>query len=495
MNNLTNSPARKRPANSSAVSADSAQEALKDGLVLAQTSLGLELRGKLVRLSRLAVAFEIYDPAAVLRLSETLSDFKIFLDDKKVYFGRGVVSNLFHTSALIVCEVRLDEPGVYVGINMPDNGNVSFLDAYLAFFGKWQNQVKLLPAFKMAVLDLESYLSDLKLLLEQVEISLASSSAHRRAEMEPKVFKDLSPVILRSIDAMREKLLDVAAEIEPEQYAAHQVFMQRHLHPLFLCAPFGHRTFHKPLGYAGDYEMMNMIHRNTLEGGSLYARMVHYWLVNQAPSISVRNRVAHMKGKLVEETLRVLRQNRTVRILNLGCGPAREVQEFIAEHNFSDLVDFTLLDFDAETLGHAKSRLNEIKSRHNRQTKIQFLRLSAAQLIKESSVPSHDFLGGGFDLIYCGGLFDYLSDRVCKQIVGLFYNCLAPEGLVMVANMADKVPFRHMMEFLLDWHLIYRDSKCMATFVPENAPPDSWAVVTEAVTVNLFLEVRKPRND
>ncbi len=494
MNKLTKNPETKTPAATNVESKDFGSGALKDGLVICQTSLGVELRGKLIKLNRLVVAFEIYDPSAVLRLSETLSDLKIFLDDKQVYSGRGVISNLLQTAALIVCEVKLDEPGVYVGINMPFNGNISFLDAYKTFFGKWQSQAKVLPEFKMAVLDLESYLSDLKLLLEQVEISIVAHPSRSRAEIEPKIFQDLSPVILRSIDAMRERLLDIASKINPELYTAHQVFMQRHLHPLFLCAPFGHRTYYKPLGYAGDYEMMNMIHRNAFEGGSLYARMVHYWLVNQAPSISVRNRVAHMKNKLVEETLRVLRQKRAVRILNLGCGPAREVQEFISEYDFSDRVDFTLLDFDAETLNHVTSKLNEIKSRRKRSTTIQFLRTSATQLIKDSLLPSHSFLGGDFDLIYCGGLFDYLPDRVCKQIVGLFYDCLAPGGLVVVANMADKVPFRHMLEFLLDWHLIYRDRQCMATFVPDNAPSDSWSVITEPVAVNLFLEVRKPQN-
>jgi extracellular factor (EF) 3-hydroxypalmitic acid methyl ester biosynthesis protein len=489
MNQLTVNPARKKPA------AEPAKASLEDGLVSGQTSLGLAVRGKLIKLNRLAVAFEVYDPAAVLRLSETLDDLKIFLDDRQVYAGRGVICNLFHTAALIVCEVKLDEPGVYVGVNLPNNGSISFLDAYQAFFGKWQNQTIVLPAFKMAVLDLEGYLSDLKLLLEQVEISFAPSAAPSRAEMEAKVFKDLSPVILGSVDAMREKLLAVAAEIEPDLYAAHQVFLQRHLHPLFLCAPFGNRTFYKPLGYPGDYEMMNMIYRNGFEGGSLYARMVHHWLVNQAPSISVRNRVAHMKDKLVAETLRGLRKNRTVRILNLGCGAAREVQEFIAENDFADRVDFTLLDFDAETLNYAKSKIEAVKLRHNRRTKVQYVRISATQLIKESAAPADHFFGGDFDLIYSGGLFDYLSDRVCKQIVGLFYDSLTPGGLVMVANMADKVPFRHMMEFLLDWHLLYRDSKNMATFVPENAPPDSWAVVAEAAAVNLFLEVRKPSDD
>jgi extracellular factor (EF) 3-hydroxypalmitic acid methyl ester biosynthesis protein len=493
MNKLTKNLAKKAPVAANIESKDFGNGALKDGLVLCRTGTGVELRGKLIKLNRLVIAFEIYDPGAVLRLSETLGDLKIFIDDKEVYSGRGVISNLLQTAALIACEVKLDEPGVYVGINMPSNGNISFLDAYKTFFGKWQNQAKILPEFKMAVLDIQSYLSDLKLLLEQIEISIVAHPSNSRAEIEPQIFKDLSPAILSSINAMHERFEEIAGRIDPEMRGPYQALVHRHLHPLFLCAPFGHRTYHKPLGYAGDYEIMNMIHRNTFEGGSLYARVVHYWLVNQWAAKSVRNRVAHMKNKLVQEVARVVREKRVAKILNLGCGPAREVQDFLMEHRLSDHAEFTLLDFDAETLDYATSRLEEIKRSHKRETIIRKKQMSVTQLIKYMSQPASSPLGTGFDLIYCGGLFDYLTDQMCRQLVGLFYEWIAPGGLVIVANMhAEQRPFRHMVEYLLDWHLIYRDAACMASFAPEKASKDDWSVISEAVAVNLFLEVRKP---
>jgi len=375
---------------------------------------------------------------------------------------------------------------------MPCNGNISFTDAYQTFFSKWQNHSLLLPEFKIAVLDIQSYLSEVKLLLEQIEISIVTHPSQNRAENERQIFQDLSPTILASIDAMRERLLAIAGEIQPDLLVAHQSFLQRHLHPFFLCSPFGHRTFYKPLGYAGDYEIMNMIHRNTFEGGSLYAKLVHYWLVNQTPAKSVRNRVAHMKTKLIQETTRTMREKRAARILNLGCGPAQEIQEFVSDYALANHAEFSLLDFDAESLNYVNSKLGKIIKENGRTTKVQFLRTSVAQIIKDSCPPTHSYLGGEFDLIYCGGLFDYLSDKVCKQLVNLFYDCLAPGGLIVVANMADTVPFRKMLEFLLDWHLIYRDAPRLSSFAPDKAQLDNCNVISESVGVNIFLELRKP---
>jgi extracellular factor (EF) 3-hydroxypalmitic acid methyl ester biosynthesis protein len=97
--------------------------------------------------------------------------------------------------------------------------------------------------------------------------------------------------------------------------------------------------------------------------------------------------------------------------------------------------------------------------------------------------------GERFDLIYCAGLFDYLSDQTCRSLVDYFYRRLLPGGLVLVANMNDSKPFRNFIEFVLDWHLIYRDTRRMQSFSPD-AAVGSAAMIAEDTAVNLFLAVR-----
>lgn len=53
----------------------------KECLVVCKTGQGVELRGSLLRLTRFSVAFELYNPHAVLRTSEVLSDFRILAND------------------------------------------------------------------------------------------------------------------------------------------------------------------------------------------------------------------------------------------------------------------------------------------------------------------------------------------------------------------------------------------------------------------------------
>jgi extracellular factor (EF) 3-hydroxypalmitic acid methyl ester biosynthesis protein len=358
----------------------------------------------------------------------------------------------------------------------------------------WQEQARLLPEFKLAVLDLHVYLTKLKLLLEEVEMALLSHPSEKRADLERRASEDLASRVVSHIDSLHERFEEAAERIPPEQRAAHQALVRQLLHPLFLCAPFGYRTYRKPLGYAGDYEIMNMIHRNTFEGESLFAKLVHYWFVSQWAAQSVRNRVAHMKSRIVQETLRVALQDRPARILNLGCGPAREVQNFIAEDDISDRADFTLVDFDAETLDFVSSTLQQVALQAGRRTRFRVEKFSVCQMLRCATQPSRSPFGTQYDLVYCGGLFDYFSDQVCQQLVGMFYHWLAPGGRVVVANMHEqRKPFRYMLELLLDWHLIYRDASCMSSFLPDEARREEWTVFHEPVAANLFLEARKPQ--
>ena len=228
--------------------------------------------------------------------------------------------------------------------------------------------------------------------------------------------------MIAAFNAQHEKFEELAYAIPEEHYGAHQEFVRRLWQHLFLCSPFGQRTFYKPLGYAGDYEMMNMIHRNQPEGGSLYEKLIHFLLVSQWPAQSVRNRVAHLKNHLLEEAARVARAGRRARVLNVGCGPAREVQDFLKESPLGNEVDFVLLDFNEETLAHASGQI----SRCQRPVFTPGHHRDPAGFGASPPAPEHPAgpgrRGPGYDLIYCGGLFDYLSEPTCQALVHLFYD-------------------------------------------------------------------------
>jgi extracellular factor (EF) 3-hydroxypalmitic acid methyl ester biosynthesis protein len=330
--------------------------------------------------------------------------------------------------------------------------------------------------------------------MDQVELSLGSPKTGKDGTLLVRIARELAAPLIPCVNVLFEKFECVARTLEEDVRPAHRNYMRRQLHPLVLCAPFAHRTYEKPLGYAGDYEMVNMMLRNVPDGGSLYARLVNAWFLQQAPAEAHRNRIQYLKNVLVRETARVVREGRVARVLNLGCGPAMEVQEFLKESSLSDHAHFTLLDFNEPTLEYTRRALGGIKRDFGRRTGLHIVKKSVLQVLKEAARQNGAGSSGKYDLIYCAGLFDYLMDRACQQIMDIFYDWLAPGGLVLSTNVEPSNPMRNGMEHLLDWNLIYRTGPDLLRLKPKLAAADDAVVLADVTAVNVMLEVRKPRH-
>jgi extracellular factor (EF) 3-hydroxypalmitic acid methyl ester biosynthesis protein len=463
----------------------------KGNLAVFKTRDGVELRGPILRLGRYAVAFEFCDPAVVLRASEVLDKFRVLVDGHMLYSGRAVVGGWIDAGGRTICEVKLDDPAAETDLlRSPAGGGPAGEPAYARFFRQWQQHYRVSSEFKVQVMDIQAFLVSTRQWLEQAEFELGRRADRRGPEPEFAEFEAVARRAISAFNAQHERFEELAYAIPEEHYEAHQEFVRRQWQPLFLCSPFGRRTFYKPLGYAGDYEMMNMIHRNRPEGGSLYEKLIHLLLVSQWPAQSVRNRITHLKEHLQQEAARAARQGRRARVLNVGCGPACEVQEFVRETPLANEVDFVLLDFNEETLNYAAGRVQEAKALLAPRATVETRRISVHHLLRQNS-RAEPAAAAGYDLIYCGGLFDYLSEPTCRALVDLFFNWLRPGGMVIAANMNDSKPFRNFIEFVLDWQLIYRDSAKMLALAPLRLR-DVARVIAEPTSVNLFLHLNQP---
>ena len=472
-----------------------ASPGIKESLVTFQTAEGLELRGAPARVTRHAVIFELHNPGVVPRFSEALGEFKIVLRGRTVYAGRAVVRNVVDAGLSVVCEATLHEAhwrDVNLGLVSQRDGQLA--EAFGTFLEEWQKLYKVLPEFKVVVADMQTFLTDLRLWLEQVELGIRSTPSGSRLQLEQDVTRELAQVVIPPVNELFEKFEAIAKNIESDQKPAHESYMRQHLHPLVLGAPFAHRTFYKPLGFAGDYEMVNMIARDGQEGGSLFAKVVNCWFLKQPPAVAHRNRLTYLARCMEMEALRLSGTGRKARIFSFACGPAIEMQRFLDSSPMSEQVELTVADFNNETVAYVTKALNDVKERSGRMVSIQAQKKSVHQLVKESLKPAAASARHEFDFIYCTGLFDYLSDHTCRQLMDIFYDRVAPGGLLVVANVEPSNPLRHGMAYLLDWHLIYRTAQELRALKPGRVPDDAIFVRSDATGVNLFLEVRKPDN-
>jgi extracellular factor (EF) 3-hydroxypalmitic acid methyl ester biosynthesis protein len=463
--------------------------------IVCRNSQGAEVKGTLHRLTRYLGVFEVYNPYSIVQLSEVLHDFRIMMNERAVYSGRAVIANLVNTGIMLICEASLSEEGwIDTDIFSPAQNKNRLLSDFGEFLKETEKNYRVLPDFKLIVADMHTLLSDLRRWMEQVELGVRSMPSGDRIQAEKETIQQLEGPIIPAVAPLLARFEDTSGDIPQDQIPVHRSYAKRQLHPLVLCSPFFYRTYQKPLGYAGDYEMVSMMMRDPYEGSTMFAKLLNRLFLDTAPVVAHRNRIVYLVDRLHDETSRVASKGGVARIFNLGCGPAREVQHFLAQDDLCDSADILLLDFNDETITNTTRDLEGIRTRHRRRTGIKFQKRSVHQILKESSRAGAGFEVGGYDYVYCAGLFDYLSDRICRRLLEIFYDLLAPGGLLVATNVDSSNPSRNWMEHVVDWHLVYRNQEGFLKLAPDKASPSDCKVSADVTGVNIFLEVRKPEH-
>ena len=247
-------------------------------------------------------------------------------------------------------------------------------------------------------------------------------------------------------------------------------------------SPIAARCFHKPLGYAGDFEMMNMVYRNESLGDTLFGRSLSRVVLDSHAGQAVRHRAPYLASKIRAAVARRA-PGRPTRILSVAAGPAMELQLMLREDAAllrAGQAEIALLDQDAGALRHAREQIDALARQAAVPVTLNCLNTSIRTVIT-------DGLDGGYDLIYSAGLFDYLRDRTARAAAARLVAALAPGGHAVIGNFAVANPTRPLMELVLDWPLHHRTAGDLHRIFADLGT--GMAVEQEATGVNLFAVI------
>jgi hypothetical protein len=98
-----------------------------------------------------------------------------------------------------------------------------------------------------------------------------------------------------------------------------------------------------------------------------------------------------------------------------------------------------------------------------------------------------------FDLVYSGGLYDYLPDKVASALTRMIYSRLREGGRLLAGNLVVTPDSTWMMDYVWGWPLLYRTEETMLELARGLSPrPQQQQIVTDATGRCLFLDVRRP---
>jgi len=458
-----------------------------DHVVTFRNSQGEAARGTLTSLQRRSLVMEIYNPYSIVQVSEVLSELNIRSGDRSIYKGKAVVVSLLNTGLMAVISVTLIEEWNDLGGIGHDARTVSQAVGY--FIDAWDSRAQVRQDYLVVVNDMRAYFSEVTRWLDQADVT-AGLPRSASGKVRDDVFFEIAGPLLEKGKEYLLRFEAVAGEVPAELEPVHRAFAQAAIHPLVLRAPFVYRTFAKPMGYAGDYMMVNQILSDPREGPSTYFEMVNFMFLQAGVAQAHRNRVDILEQRLQTLAAQARAQGRRMRILNVGCGPAGELQRMAASSAERDHLEIVLMDFSDETLHYAANHIGAAAAGAGRAPLALTLRHeSVHQLLKRSARAQGVDPQEQFDFIYCAGLFDYLADKACARLIAYFEHHLRPGGTLLVTNVHASNPERFWMEHFLEWYLIYRNEADMLTLFPAALP--GVRTYTDATGVNLFAEVVK----
>lgn len=334
--------------------------------------------------------------------------------------------------------------------------------------------------FKAKVALAVDFLSDLESRINDLESFIPTSSNSERLKYEEYICELIGSFLDRHFSSFYSDLNKTLVKIDKDSKAICISYFKSRLISYISKSPFADRAISKPLGYAGDYEMMNLIYRNEAIGKTLFAKALNKYFVGAPASKAVRNRADYLEQLLTEAISRT--PDSRLRILSVACGPAVEVQRILRKR--SQNVSFTLLDQDTQALKHAQRKIKEIELESINKFDVNYLNQSIKNVIIGG-------LDGEYDLIYSAGLFDYFSNDVAQIAASKLYDSLSADGELIIGNFSDinTDQMQLTMDVALDWHLIYRSEKQLKELFDHIG--NTFKIEKEPEGVNLFCRIKK----
>lgn len=452
-----------------------------DPLVNFRNSEGEAVRGTIINLQRKSLVMEVYNPYSIVQVSEVLDELTVRFGTNITYQGRAVVVSLVNTGLTAIVSVTLADEWRELDNTLPVPGAIGA--EARAFVEDWTKRFQIRHGYQIVVNEMRAYLADVSRWVEQVDMS--SSLPKEGGQLRSDIFYELVTPLTEKTSFYFDALTGEASLVPEELASAHRSFAQAALHPLLLRAPFVFRAFSKPLGYAGDYLMVNQMLSNPRQGPTTYFQMVNTTFLEAAVVVAHRNRIDILVDFLNRMADAAQQAGRPFHILNVGCGPAVEIQRFLQNYPRPEFLSFDLVDFSEETLAWTREKLSSIIGQIGKPVTINYVHDSVHQLLKRRTDNNPDS-AREFDAVYCAGLFDYLSDKVCSRLTAHFAARTRKGGALLVTNVHSSNPERAGMEHLLEWYLIYRDEKAMSSILPPQS--SGHRLYVDATGVNVFAE-------
>ena len=227
-------------------------------------------------------------------------------------------------------------------------------------------------------------------------------------------------------------------------------------------------AYQKPMGYAGDFQIIERIYTRHTSPKSHFAKWDHF-SHHQAATKAIRNRISFFLDQVWKAKTQATSQ---CHILNLASGPGRDMYE-----TFKILgapgIQLDCVEQDPHAINYATTLCHDFLEH------IHFIQKNVLRFTTRQT----------YHMIWSGGLFDYFNDSIFKRILKRLLPLLKTHGKLIIGNFSTDNPSRGYMD-LFQWNLIHRTRKELRQLARDCGVPDQKiSIEQEPEGINLFLVI------
>ena len=256
------------------------------------------------------------------------------------------------------------------------------------------------------------------------------------------------------------------------------------------------RIVERPIGVPGDFDMLGQILGKRFRGDSYYGRIINEWILSNPATDAYRHRVQLLEDQTRAKIQENAASGKETAVLSMASGVAYEIQRYCRNPIVGSQTAFTMVDFSDDTLEEGKSQF-AAQGPLAKEVTLDFAQSSVLDLANQSrtgKAPEGGQMGfvptEKYDVVYCAGLYDYLSDRMVTSVTKYLDTLVAEGGTLIVSNYTTENPFAHFMDIVLDWELIYRSEKLFHSLMSKALGDGRFDLVTDDHGVEVYC-IRK----
>ncbi|TNE47215.1 MAG: class I SAM-dependent methyltransferase [Deltaproteobacteria bacterium] len=426
----------------------------------------------------------------VLRNGERLRNFEIRWGHDIVYAGQASVTNQREQDGQLIVGISLKSGALDTetinGLREKARVREELKSFYESFNPLFESDIK--PAFKALIADMRLLMERHQRILNELEHSYKGLSKHRES-WGRDVLSGVEPNFTSKFHGLVEQLFECIRDLPREARTPYRNYTQYHLHDLVMESLVFRRAYDKPLGYAGDYQVLLWIYNeeNHYEGDTLFGKLMQRSGCTAKAGLAGIHRIPYLTDK-IRTRLNQHTSFDALRLFSLASGPAKEIHDFLAsEEPPSQPIEVTLFDQDEEALTYCHDVLTPLVEKQQDNVQVNYLHSSVKQIIKDqdfvASLPKQD-------MITSTGLFDYLPTHVAARLLSNLVSMLKPGGVAIIGNFKVS-DTQFIFEYLCDWDLIYRTEEDLRALAATIQEPVDVAIECEETGYNLFLVVTK----